>query len=216
MGAVIEDTISTQAARRFYDRRGARHDWTEPWESRAKVRAVQLLDVAPRQRALNVGVGTGKDHSRLQAAVIPGGMAVGLDISPVMLDLTRARTGSPVCQGDARRLPFKDACFDRLLCTYVLDLIPAVDLPIVLAEFRRVVKPAGRMVLVTLTEGTTLPSRILIALWRTLYRLSPLVCGGCHPLQTAHLVQTAGFNDVRREVVVQLTVPSEVITAVKS
>ncbi len=126
--------LSAHTVRRIYDRLGRRHDWGERYEGRAKARALQLLDLHPGQRALNVGVGTGLDHRRLQAAVLPGGVAVGLDLSPVMAALAWARSGAPVCLADARRLPVRAGGVDRLLCTYVLDLLPAEDLPVALGS----------------------------------------------------------------------------------
>ncbi len=210
---MIEDTISTAEARRYYDRLGAGHDWAEYFESRAKTGGLALLELAPGQTVLNVGLGSGKEQAQLQAAVAPGGLAVGLDLSRVMLNLTQARTGAPLCEADARQLPFLTASFDRLLATYVLDLIPARDLPKLLIEFRRLLKPGGRLVLVSLTEGVTWPSRALTALWKMIYRASPVACGGCRPVQLAGQLYEAGFSQVERAVVVQLAVPSEVIVA---
>jgi ubiquinone/menaquinone biosynthesis C-methylase UbiE len=132
--------------------------------------------------------------------VLPGGVAVGLDLSPVMLAVTRARTSAPVCLADARRLPVRPAGVDRLLCTYVLDLLPAGDLPVVLGEFWRVLAPAGgRLALVTLTEGVTATSPAAMAGWKALYAVSPIACLGCRPLQVAGLVAAAGFVGLRCE-----------------
>ncbi len=210
---MIQNTISTETARQIYDRLGAYYDWAERFESRAKARAMDLLDVSAGQRVLNVGVGTGKEHNQLQAAVGSKGIVVGIDISPVMLDLTKARTGAPVCQADARNLPFAKASFDGLFCSYVLDLIPSRDLPAILVEFRRILTPKGHMALVTLTEGVTLPSRILMAIWKRLYAVSPIALGGCRPIHVANLVRDAGFTLLSKEVVVQLGMPSEVLLA---
>ncbi len=212
---MIQDTISTEAARRFYDRLGRRHDWAERYEGHAKARALALLDLESGQRVLDVGAGTGKEHARLASAAGPSGLAVGIDISSVMLGITRSRTGTPVCQADARHLPFAEASFDRLFCAYVLDLIPAADLPGILAEFHRVLRPGGRLALVSLTEGVDLPSRLLVAAWKLAYTVSPIACGGCRPLCLAELVQDAGLKLLSREVVVQLAVPSEVLVAAR-
>lgn len=211
---MIAETLTRAQARRFYDRLGARHDLAEWYEGAAKARGLELLDLRPGQRALNVGVGTGKEQRRIQAALAPGGLAVGLDLSPVMLDLTRARTRAPVCRADARYLPFAAASFDRLFSTYLLDLLPLAELPGLLAEFRRVLKPGGRMALVSLTEGVDWPSRAVISLWKLAYTASPLACGGCRPLQLAGLARQAGFTHVSREVIVQGGMPSEVLAAV--
>ena len=210
---MIEETISPEAARHFYDRLGQGHDWAERYEGRAKKLALARLDLSPGQRVLNVGVGTGKEHAQIQTAVSPNGLAFGLDLSPVMLKLTQDRLGVPLCEADAGRLPFTHANFDRLFSTYVLDLISAAQLPSLLTEFRRVLKPGGRLVLVSLTEGVNLPSKILVGLWKMAYGVSPVACGGCRPVQLAGLVGQAGFSQVEREVVVQLGIPSEIIVA---
>ncbi|HUX86046.1 MAG TPA: methyltransferase domain-containing protein, partial [Chloroflexota bacterium] len=207
--------LSTDRVRRIYDRLGSWYDWGERFESAGKARAFERLEVAPGQRLLNVGAGTGLDHARLRAAVAPDGMAVALDLSRVMLGLVRARTGAPACQADAHQLPFRDVSFDRLYCTYVLDLFPEPGLPDVLAEFRRVLKPGGRLVLVTLTEGVTTSSRLFIGVWKGAYAVSPVVCGGCRPVPLVPALEAAGLALVSREVVVQLGIPSQVVVAVR-
>jgi hypothetical protein len=55
--------------------------WAERFESRAKELALAGLELAPRQRGLNVGVGTGHQQAQLQTSVTPGGLGVGLGIS---------------------------------------------------------------------------------------------------------------------------------------
>ncbi|MAG36641.1 MAG: hypothetical protein CL878_10440 [Dehalococcoidia bacterium] len=212
---MIQNTISREAARRYYDRLGTYHDWAERFEGRAKACALTLLDLTPGTQVLNVGVGTGKEQAQLASALAPDGVAVGLDVSPVMLHLARSRTRTPVCLGDVRRLPFVSASFDCLFAAYVLDLLPAQDLPNLLHDFRRVLAPGGRLALVTLTEGVTLPSRALVALWKMAYAISPEVCGGCRPLRLACLVEHAGLRLATRDVVVQWGVPSEVIVAIR-
>jgi len=208
-----DQTLSAPAARRFYDSIGKRYDWFESFESQAKLRAVQCLGLESGHWVLNVGVGTGKEHSRLQAAVAPHGKAFGLDLSRVMLDLTRERTMAPLCQADARSIPFARGRFDRLYAAYVLDLLPFTALPQVLASFYQLLKPGGRTVLLALTEGVDLPSRALVAAWKLVYAISPLACGGCRPMQLTDLVKQAGFTSIEREVIVQLGLPSEIIVA---
>jgi ubiquinone/menaquinone biosynthesis C-methylase UbiE len=211
---VSQQGISAEAARRFYDRLGALHDWADAFEARAKGRALEQLDLRLGLRVLEVGVGTGRDHARMVAQVGGGddsrGLVVGIDLSPVMLRVTQTRARSPLCLADARQLPFADASFDRLFCAYVLDLLPARDLTIVLREFRRVLKPDGRAALVSLTEGVTFGSHLVITAWKLAYSISPIACGGCRPLLLRRYLADAGLDVLRREVVVQLGVPSEI------
>jgi SAM-dependent methyltransferase len=160
-------------------------------------------------------LGTGHDQARLQEAVALGGMVVGVDISPVMLGLTRGRTGAALIRADARALPCGAASFDRLFSAYLLDLLPSNDLRAQLAEFQRVLRPGGWLALVSLTEGISPASRLLVGAWRLAYRASPLLCGGCRPLQRAALAHNAGFAVITREVVVQLGLPSEVLVVAR-
>jgi len=212
---MIEETISTQAAQKFYDTLGVGHDKAEIYEGKAKQRGLAVLNPQPGQKLLNVGVGTGKEHAQLQTALAPDGLAFGLDFSPVMLRLAHNRTGTPLCRADAATLPYPTATFDSLFSSYLLDLLPTTLLPQLLDGFYRVLKPGGRLVLVSLTEGVDLPSRALVGLWKAAYAISPVACGGCRPLQLTSMVEAAGFREVQREVVVQLAFPSEVIFADK-
>jgi len=72
------------------------------------------------------------------------------------------------------------------------------------------------MVILALTEGIDLPSQALVAVWKGVFSLNPAMCGGCRPLELLDLVYRAGFTQVEREVIVQLGVPSEIITAKKT
>ncbi len=205
------NTISSAAARAFYDRLGGRHDNAEWYEGRAKRRGLALLDLKPAHRILNLGSGTGKEHRLIQTAVGPLGMAVGVDLAPVMLALAQKRTGAPLIRADARRMPLIDGVFDRVYSTYLLDLLPLDDLPIVLNQIRHVLRPGGRAVLVSLTEGETALSRAVISAWKLAFQVDPILCGGCRPLELAPLAVAAGFTVITREFVAQAGMPSEVI-----
>jgi ubiquinone/menaquinone biosynthesis C-methylase UbiE len=214
--AEVNPTIGDQPGiRRLYDLMGASYDWFSFYEARAKRRALQLFAPAPGQQLLNVGCGTGKEHRALMRGVNPGGQAYGLEASRNMAALAHRRTETPLLQGDAAWLPYAAECFDGVFCTYVLDLLPAEDLPVTVQGFRRVLKPGGRLALLSLTEGCNISSRAFVGLWKLAYRLSPLACGGCRPLQLADLVMASGFQIIERQVIVQLGVPSELILAEK-
>ena len=212
---MIQDTPPTQDITTFYDRLGKRYDWFETFEGRAKRRAIELLSLSPGIRLLNIGVGTGKEHARIGEHIQPEGIAFGMDVSFVMLRLTLERTGAPLCRADACFLPYAGGSFDRIYAAYVLDLIPLPAITGVLTELYRALKPAGRLVLVCMTEGVNIPSRALVGAWKLTYRISPIACGGCRPLQLASLVEAAGFHLTIHEVITQMALPSELIAAEK-
>lgn len=210
---VFDTTISRAEARQVYNALGAGLDRTARYEARARSAALSALALAPGQRVLQVGVGTGGEHQALDRAVAPGGRAIGLDLSRAMLALTRRRSDAPLCEGDVIALPFAARCFDRLFSAYLLDLLPAADLPRALAEFARVLRPGGRLALVSLTEGIDPASRLFVAAWKLRFRLNPRALGGCRPLRLVSLVARAGFVVERREVIVQRAFPSEMVVA---
>jgi ubiquinone/menaquinone biosynthesis C-methylase UbiE len=216
---MLSETITSCQAQRFYDWLGAGHDLGERYERAAKARGLALLDCRPGQRVLNAGVGTGKEQIIIQERLLPTGIAVGIDISPTMLALTAGRVPPPanaaLCRGEIQRLPYANGSFDRVFSSYVLDLIPLAEIHHILAEFYRVLRPGGRLVTVSLTAGITLPSRLLMGAWQAFYRVSPIMLGGCRPVRLTYPFLKAGFSAVNREVVVQLGMPSEIVTGVK-
>lgn len=207
---MFQETISREDARQLYNRLGSGLERSHRFEERAKALALELLAVEEGQRVLHVGVGTGMEHAVLQRAAGPRGLVVGHDLARGMLELTRRRADTPLCEGDVVQLPCRTGMFDRIFSAYLLDLIPLVAIPAVLRECRRALRPGGRLVLVSLTEGVNLPSRLFVAGWTLVYRLNPRWLGGCRPLQLAPLLEAAGFA-VERRVVVQRGFPSEVL-----
>jgi len=210
---MIENTISKQSAQRFYDRIGAYYDLASFYEAKAKEKVFELLELETGMAILNAGCGTGKEHLVLQAIVGRDGLAVATDISSVMVSITHRRTSSPTCQADIQFLPFVSQYYDRLISTYVLDLVPAHRIGSILVEYRRILKPGGRLILASLTEGATLASQALVGAWKRVYTIAPLVCGGCRPLRLRSLVEQAELQILERHVIVQLAVPSEIICA---
>jgi len=96
--------------------------------------------VPPGATVLDVATGTG---AVARALLERGSDVTGLDQSPGMLAVARARLGDRVrfVEGRAERLPFEDASFDALTFTYLLRY---VDEPgDVLRELARVVRPGG-------------------------------------------------------------------------
>ncbi len=207
---MIEHTIAHHEARDIYNQLGSGLERAQRFERQAKAQALALLELEAGQRVLHVGVGTGLEHAHIQAALGTQGLAVGYDLSRGMLQLTGQHGPSALCEGDALRLPFHRHSFERIFSAYMLDLLAGNDMPIVLSEFRRVLKPTGRLVLVSLTEGIDRPSRLFVAGWKLVYRLSPQRLGGCRPIQLSGLLTEAGFC-VERRVLVQRGFPSEVL-----
>ena len=176
-----------------------------PFERRAIMAGLDLAHIAPGDEVLEVAVGAGGAFVEILRRARSESSVHGVDLSPKMVETTRRRArraGFPdadVAVADARRLPFPDASFDVLFNSFMLDLVPFADIPEVLAEFKRVLKPGGRMVLVNLSKA----DQEAHTWWETLYRRAPAgvasyVLGGCRPVIAESFVQDAGFGGTER------------------
>ncbi len=109
-----------------------------------KRESIELLGLAPGDRVLDVGCGTGDDVRLIAKLVGPAGRAVGLDSSTTMIDEARRR-GQPNSvefhQGDVYRLPFPDDSFDAVRADRVFQHL--LEPLAALHEIRRVTRSGG-------------------------------------------------------------------------
>jgi demethylmenaquinone methyltransferase/2-methoxy-6-polyprenyl-1,4-benzoquinol methylase len=112
---------------------------------RWRKRTVRSLALPAGSLVLDLAAGTGDLCRDLEAA---GHRPVGVDLSYGML--AAARTGAPLVQADALRLPVGDGIADGVTCGFALRNF--VDLPAFAAELARVVRPGGRIALLEVAE----------------------------------------------------------------
>lgn len=121
------------------------HNW---WFVGTRAICLDLLDdalgpsAAPR-RILDVGCGTGLLLERLATR----GRPVGVDVSSIALDFCRLRNGGPLIQADGTRLAVADSSFDAVTAIGVIEHLDRDREA--LAEWRRVLRPGGAIVLLT-------------------------------------------------------------------
>ena len=187
--------------------------WT--WMTETKSLRIALSHAAIRdgEAVLEVAVGTGVVFREMLLRN-PSGKNVGIDLTEAMLRRAARRakrTGVPFTLelGDARTLKFDDGTFDVVLSNNMLGLLPRKDVETVLSEMLRVLRPGGRLVLVTMASPEQrLPSWI--------YDVGAKWLGGWRDVQLEPLVRAAGFQNVQREVIKQLGIPSEIVIAQRS
>ncbi len=144
---------------------------------------------------LEVAVGTG-----LNLPFYPAGVELtGVDFSPAMLGIaqTRARQLGRVVdlrEADAQALPFPDASFDTVVCTFSLCAIP--DERRAVSEMTRVLRPGGLLLLADHIAGATWPVRAL----QRMADVGTVPLQGEHYLRRPlHQVQAEGLKVERRE-----------------
>jgi ubiquinone/menaquinone biosynthesis C-methylase UbiE len=188
--------------------------WARLTESRARRRALELAAVRDGEAVLEVATGTGAQLVAL-ARRNGSGRTVGVELADGMLRQTRRRLTAAgldridLYQADARALPFADDSFDLVINGYMLDLLPNADIRVALREFRRVLRPAGRLVLSNMTVG----ERAWHRHWDALYARGLSLTANCRGVLATPILSELGFIDIQREYVSQLTFPTELVSA---
>jgi ubiquinone/menaquinone biosynthesis C-methylase UbiE len=142
--------------RQAYDRRAGWFDafvrgaslGRDPVYREAACRALRL---APGERVLDLGCGTGLDFTWLCPAVGPAGRVIGVDLSRAMLAAARRRaraagwTNVRLVQAEGGRFRLAPGRLDAALSTYALTTIP--DWPAALDAMAAALRPGGRVVI---------------------------------------------------------------------
>jgi ubiquinone/menaquinone biosynthesis C-methylase UbiE len=144
---------------------------------------------------LEVAIGTGRNLPHYP----PDATLTGLDLSPVMLGIARARAAElgreiSLHEGDAQALPFPGASFDTVVCTLGLCGVP--DDGEAIAEMHRVLRPGGRLLLL---DHVGSHHRIIHFGQFLLEKLSLRMCGDYQTRRPLPLVEQAGFVVHRQE-----------------
>ena len=125
---------------------------------------IQAWGLPPGSRGLDVGCGIGQLDLLLAEGVGPGGHVTGLDSSPEFLryaeDLVRRSNLSDQISfraGDVHHLPFDDGAFDWVWSVDCVGYPGVGDPPPLLRKLARVVKPGGKLAILTWTSQKLLP-----------------------------------------------------------
>lgn len=203
------------SVRRTFTALAPLYDALVPLISRtARRRGLERLAVQDGETVLDVGVGTGRSLPALLDAV-PAGMVWGIDATPAMLRRARRRVPSRLgdsvvlTDGDAASLPLPDTSVDAVFSSYTLDTMSPDDRVRSLREIGRVLRPAGRLVTVTMGR----PRTPIGHLWALIAGRAPLLLGHARPVAMAPLLRQEGFRVTGREKQTQMGFPSEIVCA---
>ena len=130
------------------------------WRPRALWDLERFRSKAPIRRILDVGCGTG-ELARLLARRYPAARVVAADFTRAMLEkaiaipaTVRLRHRLDVARATALHLPFADGSFDLVTNAFVLRNL--ADVPAAFREIRRVLSPDGSLLMLEITEPTSL------------------------------------------------------------
>jgi len=182
-----------QQARQSYNIISRWYDLFTGSEKRFTDIGLQILNVQPNESVLEIGCGTG--HALTEFAN-RGAQSIAMDISEGMIHVARKRIQNKaqkksvgLCQGDGLSISFPEKQFDTVFLSFTLELFDTPEIPIVLSECHRVLKPSGRIGVVALAKQETLAVRI----YEWFHRQIPNFVD-CRPIFASQLLKTARFD----------------------
>jgi demethylmenaquinone methyltransferase/2-methoxy-6-polyprenyl-1,4-benzoquinol methylase len=210
---------SKDEIRAYYDKIARVYDLlAERTEQPMREKGLARLAARPGESILEIGFGTGHCLVQLADAVGPKGTVHGVDISDAMLSMARDLLGKKNLAdrvelqcGDAAHLPYADGSLDGVFTSFTLELFDTPEIPEVLAEVLRVLKPGGRLAVVALSkEGKRSLTR---KVYEWTHKHFPNLMD-CRPIYVRRAVEEAGF-DVETADIDHMWVPVEIVLATR-
>lgn len=212
---VLRVLQSKDETRSFYDKIAKVYDLLAEFsEQPMRDAGLKLLAATPGESILEIGCGTGHCLVELAAVVGQQGRIVGVDISENMLEESRELLIHEKVElhcGDAAQLPFPDETFDGIFTSFTLELFDTPELPQVLIEWRRVLKPGGRLVVVAISKED--PQGLILKTFEWTHRHFPNLMD-CRPIYVRRALEASGFS-IDSADVQQMWVPVEIVRGVK-
>ncbi|HEX2473784.1 MAG TPA: arsenite methyltransferase, partial [Lacipirellulaceae bacterium] len=114
------------------------------------------------ETVVDLGCGGGLDVFLAADRVGPSGKAIGIDMTPEMLELSRrnavGRENVEFIQATIDNIPLPNASVDCVISNCVINLAP--DKPAVFREIARILKPGGRLAVSDIALKQSLPPEI--------------------------------------------------------
>jgi len=219
--AILPVPRTKEEAKRFYDRISRVYGYLSALERKYAEMALERLSMEEGETVLEIGFGSGHCLKRMAESVGKTGKAYGTDISSGMLEVTRKRLDKAglidrveLYCGDALSLPYGDNSFDAVFMSFTLELFNTPEIPKLLEEAKRVLKPGGRLGVVSMSKenGDSLPVR----LYEWAHMKWPKYLD-CRPIFVEQCIRDAGYQ-IRRRGKARLfgLLPSEIVLAVKT
>ncbi|MCA9070511.1 MAG: methyltransferase domain-containing protein [Planctomycetaceae bacterium] len=202
-------------ARAYYNKIAKVYDLlAEHSEQPMRDKGIALLSAQPGERVLEIGFGTGHCIVELAKAVGSEGRVFGIDISDQMVEVANGRceeagvsAWTELSQGDAADLTYEDDTFDAIFSSFTLELFDTPEIPDVLKECYRVLKPGGRIVDVSVSkEGK---QGVFSSIYEWSHKHFPNLVD-CRPIHVQKAIEAAGFT-VEKSQIESMWVPVEII-----
>ena len=167
-------------------------------EKKYRDMGLEKLSAQPGEKILEVGFGTGHCLLSLAQSVGAAGRVIGLDISDGMLAIAKDRLQKEglgervdLHLGDAANLDFIEAnSLDGVFMSFTLELFDNPEIPRVLQECKRILKPGGRVAVVSMTK--TNPPGLPVRIYEWFHDTMPNYAD-CRPIFAKQAMEESGL-----------------------
>lgn len=216
---VLRVLQSKTETKHFYDKIASVYDLlAERSEEPVRKAGLEMLKAGAGERILEIGFGTGHSLIELAQSVGPSGRVFGLDLSEKMIEISaeRARQASmedrvELACADALHLPHASQTLDGVFMSFTLELFDTPEIPLVLAECKRVLKADGRIVVVGMSRVR--PVGVMTEVFEWTHRHFPNYLD-CRPILVRQAIEDAGFQ-VRDAKTMKMWIEVEIVCGVK-
>jgi len=206
--------------RAFYDKISKVYDLlADQSEEPIRRAGLEKLNARPGEKVLEIGCGTGHCLVALAQAVGDAGKIYGIDLSDEMLKIARENLEKEgladrvelICE-DAGKLPYAAETLDAIFMSFTLELFDTPEIPEVLAECKRVLRPGGRIVVAGVSkEGE---GGVILQVFEWTHKHFPNLMD-CRPIFVRKALEAAGFR-IERVENKTMWIPVEIALAFKT
>jgi ubiquinone/menaquinone biosynthesis C-methylase UbiE len=216
---VLRVLQAKEETKAFYNKIAKVYDFLAD-RSEGPVRKVglEMLGTQAGQTVLEIGFGTGHSLIELARSVGSPGKVFGIDLSEKMVEISQKYTGKEglndrielLC-GDALHMPYASKTMDGIFMSFTLELFDTPEIPLVLAECKRLLRPGGRIVVIGMSRVR--PNGLVTEIFEWTHRHFPNYLD-CRPILVRQALEDAGFQAFDSKIM-KMWIQVEVVCGIK-
>jgi ubiquinone/menaquinone biosynthesis C-methylase UbiE len=213
---VLQTREETKA---FYNKIAKVYDaLAEHSEAPVRKAGLEMLNVQRGQHVLEIGFGTGHSLVELARAAGPDGKVFGIDLSDRMVEISQELAEKEglderieLTCGDALHLPYESESLAGIFMSFTLELFDTPEIPLVLAECKRVLKPEGRILVIGMSR--VVPEGWVMEIFEWTHRHFPNYLD-CRPILVRQALEDSGFQ-ICDSKIMKMWINVEVVCGIK-